>query len=290
MYEPSPRRRGLVIFGGVAALSLLLTFTNLQGGGGLPFGERLSMTLLAPFQRAIAWVVDGGGAVWSDYVALVELKQDNDRLQETVDRLFFENNALVERLKQVKRVEELLASPVGKEFASVVTRVIGRDTSNRVQIVILDRGSADGVAEGMPVITHRGLVGRIVRASSSVSKCLLITDVRSAVDGVTQESRDRLTAVGANVGTLDVRYLSVDADVHEGDRVVSSGMGGIFPEGLHIGTLEALHDRPDSLFKKARVVPAVDFDRLEEALVLKVALTPTPTLQETLAEPERRRE
>ncbi|MBF0170302.1 MAG: rod shape-determining protein MreC [Nitrospinae bacterium] len=287
MNGSSSRRRNFAIFGAVAAVSLVLTLTNIPGGGGLAYTERASMTLLAPFQRAIAWGVQGGHTIWKNYLALVDLKKENEYLRVTADRLAFENNALVERLKQIKRVEELLASPQGVAYTTVVARVIGRDTSNRVQIAILDRGTADGVEEGMPVITHRGLVGRIVRASTTVSKLLLITDVRSAVDAVTQESRDRLTVAGVNEERLDVRYLSVDADAHEGDRVVSSGMGGIFPAGLLIGTLVGVADQADSLFKEATVVPAVDFDRLEEALVLKVPRRPAPVLEDAPTDGER---
>jgi rod shape-determining protein MreC len=273
----------LVIVAAVVVISLSLTLTNLEGAAGAPFAERAAITVFGPFQRAVNWIADAGGVIWNDYIALVDLKQENERLRRHVDRLTFENNALLERAKQLSRLGALLADPMARQFPHEVAQVIARDTTNRVRIVILNKGSNQGVAVGMPVITHQGLVGRVVRAAPDVSKCLLVSDIRSAVDAIAQESREQMVAVGANGENLEIRYLSVDADIHDGDRVVTSGLGGLFPAGLLIGELHNVRAHPDSLFMEGELIPSVDLSRLEEALILKVDLFSPEEMRERLA-------
>jgi rod shape-determining protein MreC len=121
----------------------------------------------------------------------------------------------------------------------------------------------------MPVVTHRGLVGRVVRVSYASSKVLLITDIRSAVDCVVQETRDSLVAIGQSSRELEVKYLNVDAKVTKDDRVISSGLGRVFPKGLLIGSLSNIGKVGDSLFLKAKLSPSVDLARIEEVLIIR---------------------
>lgn len=266
----APRKHlNLIVLAALLALTLSLLVSNLKEKTYLNLFEKAVLTVMGPVQGAIEWGVTGGYGLWDSYIYLVGVREENRDLRRRVDKLAFENTQLVERLKRYKRIDGLISFPRLSSIPYEVVRVIGRDTTGRVRVITVNKGSDHGLAEKMPVITHRGLVGRVVRVSRWASKVLLITDVRSAVDALTQESRDTLVAVGSNAAEIDARYLSAGADVRDGDRVISSGLGGVFPKGLLIGFLTDIKPAGDSLFVSARLKPAVDLEKIEEALVLK---------------------
>jgi len=264
----------------LVVFTFALLLANLRQDSSANAFERAAMALVAPFQSLAGWTVGKVFEVWDSYLYLVNVKDENRVLRLAVDRLAFENTLLTERFKSYQRIEELLAFPRLDTLPYEAARVIGRDTTGRVRMIILNKGSAHGVARDMPVLTHRGLVGRVVLASATACKALLITDVRSAVDAVAQESRDTMIASGANRDTLEARYLLANAQIAEGERVISSGLGGVYPKGLLIGALTGVHREPDSLFVEARIRPTADLDRIEEALILKAAPHETITPEE----------
>ncbi|VAX25331.1 Rod shape-determining protein MreC [hydrothermal vent metagenome] len=263
------RYQNLLILAALVVLTLSILLSNLREKSSLNAVERVVIAVLSPFQDIVGWSVGKASLAWENYLHLVDVKKENAKLGRSLDRLVFENGLLTERLKHFERLESLLSFPKVSMIPFEAARIIGRDTLGRVKLLIINKGAGDGLAEGMPVITHRGLVGRVVRVSGSASKALMITDVRSAVDAVVQETRGQLVASGSNLPTLEVRYLSVGADVTEGERVISSGLGGVFPKGLLVGSLTNIKKEGDSLFLSARLEPAVDLDRIEEVLVLK---------------------
>lgn len=266
----APRKHlNLIVLAALLALTLSLLVSNLKEKTYLNLFEKAALTVMGPVQGSIEWGVTSGYGLWDSYISLVGVREENRELRRRVDKLAFENTQLVERFKRYKRIDGLISFPRLSSIPYEVVRVIGRDTTGRVRVITVNKGSDHGLAEKMPVITHRGLVGRVVRVSRWASKVLLITDVRSAVDALTQESRDTLVAVGSNAAEIDARYLSAGADVREGDRVISSGLGGVFPKGLLIGFLTDIRPAGDSLFVSARLKPAVDLGKIEEALVLK---------------------
>lgn len=269
------RYQNLLILAALIVLTLSILLSNLREKSSLNAIERVSIAVLSPFQDMVGWGAAHAFLAWENYLHLVDVKKENRRLGRSLDRLAFENALLTERLKHFGRLESLLSFPKVSMIPFEAARIIGRDTLGRVKLLIINKGSGDGLKENMPVITHRGLVGRVVRVSGSAAKVLIITDVRSAVDAVVQETRDQLVASGANSPTLEVRYLSVGSDVTEGERVVSSGLGGVFPKGLLVGVLANIKKEGDSLFLSARLEPAVDLNKIEEVLVLKGSSTDT---------------
>ncbi|MBI4829621.1 MAG: rod shape-determining protein MreC [Nitrospinae bacterium] len=255
----------------LVVFTFALLLANLRKDSSTDILERAAVAIVAPFQNLAGWTVGKVFAVWDSYLYLVNVKDENQRLRLAVDRLAFENTLLTERFKSYQRIEELLAFPRLDTLPFEAARVIGRDTTGRVRMIFLNKGSAHGVARDMPALTHRGLVGRVTLVSATACKVLLITDVRSAVDAVAQESRDAMVASGANRDTLEARYLLANAQVAEGERVLSSGLGGVYPKGLLIGALTGIRREDDSLFVEARIRPTADLDRIEETLILKAA-------------------
>lgn len=263
------KHQDLIIISSLLIVTLFLLLSNLREKSSLNIVERAVLSVFAPFQESVSWGVGKASMVWDDYIYLVDVHEKNKRLKKAADKLSFENNILVERIKLYGRLEKLVTLPRLDETEFEVASVIGRDTTGRALLVTINKGSENGVKENMPVVTHKGLAGRVVRVSSSAAKVLLITDVRSAIDAIVQETRDGLVATGSNLPLLDTRYLAVNAKVKDGDRVISSGFGGTFPKGLLIGILKDAHSVKDSLFKTAKIIPAADLNHLEEVIVLK---------------------
>jgi rod shape-determining protein MreC len=146
--------------------------------------------------------------------------------------------------------------------------VIGRDPSPFLGYILIDLGSDTGLRRDMPVVTQQGLVGTIVELNCCAAKVRLITDPDSAVNARLQTTRDEGVAVGRFGGALELEYLSQQAEVAPGDLVLTSGLGGTFPEGLVIGTVSAVQRQDYEVLQKASLTPAVDFNRLEIVLII----------------------
>jgi rod shape-determining protein MreC len=166
-----------------------------------------------------------------------------------------------------ERLRRLLGFAEATTVRTLAARVIAEDASSWFRTIEIDRGLADGVAEGMPVANAAGLVGRVVRCTPHASRVLLITDASSAVAVLVQDQRIRGVCRGQG-GGLALDYASVEETIQVGDGVVTSGMGGVFPKGLVVGYVRSVNLEQFGLFQTVEVEPAVDFSHLEEVLVL----------------------
>ena len=152
--------------------------------------------------------------------------------------------------------------------AGVVGQIIGTDLSNLLYTIFINVGANDGIAKDMPVITHRGLVGRVTEVGPNSAQVLLMIDPASSVNAVIQNSRVEGIIRGELGGTLVMERLPQGENVAPGDLVLTSGLGGNFPDKLVIGQITEVFQRDLDLFQAARVRSTVDFGRLETVLVL----------------------
>lgn len=150
----------------------------------------------------------------------------------------------------------------------LTANVIGRDPSPLLQYFILDRGSDDGIRRDMPVVTASGLVGRVVQVTNSASRVLPITDPTSAVNARLQDTRDEGTVVGQPGGGLSLNYISQQAKIASGQTVITSGLGGIYPPGIIIGTVNAIQRLDYEVLQRADLLSAVNFGNLEIVLII----------------------
>ncbi len=194
---------------------------------------------------------------------------ENEELQTLVDQLIIENVRLREaEIENVTLREQLNFKQANPSFELLSAQMIGRDPSSLLSYLIVDRGTAEGVAVGMPVLTHRGLVGRITETNPHSSKVLLITDVSSSVNALIQESRATGVVQGRIGQGLVMRYIQQEEGIKEGDLVLTSGLGGNFPTRLIIGQVTAVRKKDVELFQEAEVRPAVNFHELEMVMIL----------------------
>jgi rod shape-determining protein MreC len=204
---------------------------------------------------------------WESYVWLLEVQEENVLLREQVGQLQEELNRVRESAIQFERLRNQLEfasqNPSGKLFAEIISE----STDGLYQIRLINRGSHHGVQRNFAVILQEGLVGRIQAVSPAQSQVQLVIDQRSRVPALIQRTRTRGLVFGMHSG-LELRQVSRRAEIEIGDRVISSGLGRMFPKGTLIGRVIAVRQEPHELFQSAILEPAVDFDRLEEVFVL----------------------
>ena len=251
----------------VGFVLLLLSSSSGERPAWNPVGQ-LVIELTAPIQHLIQKSADGVEDFWLNYFQLIQVRQENISLKATVDSLKMENNRYRERLSTHERLQELLQFKQTISRPVLAAQVVGLDPTGWFKSVIINKGSKAGLGLNMPVVDANGVVGKIVSFSSNYAKVLLIIDQNSAVDCLVQRSRDRGMAMGLSAETCKLNYVVKSSEVAEGDRVVTSGLGGIFPKGLPVGEIMNVQDISGKLFKEIAMRPAVDFSKLEEVLVI----------------------
>lgn len=223
---------------------------------------------VAPFQELATRAVDGARDVWRHYFDLVGVSYENQRLAAELAR---ERERLA-RQRELELENERLRSLLGfartLPHATVAAEIVAKDPSLWFKTVIINKGSAQGLRRGLPAVTAQGVAGRVTDTGERQSKLLLIVDRNSAVDALVQRSRARGIVKGASGDECFLDYVMHEEDVRPGDEVVTSGLDGIYPKGLRIGTVAAVSFQGSDFFKSVRVTPAVNFERLEEVLVI----------------------
>jgi rod shape-determining protein MreC len=249
-------------------LALSLISANLHSRENMSFFESLVVGITSPVQKAVWGIIGGVGSVWRGYFYLVGLEKENQALKRELQELklqmnrYREADLANERLRALLNFKKSIATPL------LPAQVVAFDPSGWFQTILIDKGRNDGVVQDMAVVSAEGLVGRIIGVGSHHAKVLLILDGNSAVDGYIQRSRARGVLVGLGLELCLLKYVQRNEDVQVGDQVISSGMGGVFPKGLHVGTVQEVVRGSSGLFQRVEVKPAVNFSRLEEVLVV----------------------
>lgn len=257
----------------VLAISVLLIFTlisaSLRDPHPLQPLENLVITLTAPVFNAVRATGAAISRVWRGYFYLVGVQAENELLrQKTLENqskeaLYQETFLEKERLRKLLEFRDQAALPV------TGARIIGFDFSIWFKCAFLDKGIKEGIKEGMPVINASGIVGRIVECYPSYSKVLLLIDRSSAVDAIVQRNRLRGILEGIGSNRCFLRFVHKNQDVQTGDIILASGLGGVYPQGMILGSVIAVDKKVPGLFQEIEVEPAADFTRLEEVLIVK---------------------
>ena len=198
------------------------------------------------------------------------LSGENQTLREENERLTVEITRLREVEREFQEQQRLFENrPLKPGDRLVAASVFANDPTNVSAVIAIDRGSSDGLQEGMVVLTPQGsLVGTISRVLDNAAWVTLITDQTSAVSALIQESRAQGVVVGAANGTLTLEFVEETADVKAGDFVLTSGIGGRYPRGELIGQVVEVELVSPELFQEVQIQPLADLSRLETVLVL----------------------
>ncbi len=254
-------------------LSILsLGFSVLHNNGALHPVEDLIGRIAAPVQGLAADVSTSAARTLGDMRGFSELRADNAGLDTRVDQL----TAELARLRATERENESLREAVGytlehPELEMAAAKVIGKDSSNLLDLLIIDRGRSSGLEEGMPVVWRGGLAGRIVSVAGGTARILPLTSSGSAVNVVLQgEFADADGVLTAQPdGTLLMSNILETDLVEPGQFVITSGLGGTFPRGILVGQIVNVRRLTSSVLKEADVRPFVRPDTLDTVQVIK---------------------
>jgi len=256
---------GLIVFFAASLTILILPRQPLDpesGSGGVVIG------LVAPFQKVATNSIQFAKEVWRGYFQLVSVAAENQRLKRLLAEAVEENHRLAEVDLSNQRLRDLLKFRETLPRQVVAAQVVGRDPSPWFQTIIIDKGTTDGVIKTSPVVVAEGVVGQVIDASERYAKVLLIVDQDSAVDALVQRSRARGVIKGDGELGCIFQYVLRKDDVGVGDIVVTSGLDGVFPKGLRVGQVSEVVRRNAGLFQNVTITSFVDFEKLEEVLVI----------------------
>ena len=247
--------RPLIVFSLISVL--LLTFYIREGEAGPIHAVRSGVTTITSPVRfvgsAVAAPFNAIGNVFSNLTAsqdtLDELKKQNEELTSKVAELS-------EAQKTAERLEGLVGLQSTYNLKSTAARIVGASGDAWTSTVTIDKGSADGLTINMPVTSSAGVIGQIIDVSAKTSTVRLIGDENSGVSAMVQD------------GTLRLEYVSVDSDVKVGDIIVTSGIGGVFPKGLPLGTVSSVEKSANDVYYTIVVRAQTTAENNEEVLVI----------------------
>jgi rod shape-determining protein MreC len=233
--------------------------------------EGIASTALAPLQMGVSTLADQGSGFVATITRVRDLADENAEYKDEIDQLQSQVVKMRELEVENADLRNLLSMKVRTGPGALIpVQVIARDDTPYVQAITIDHGATDGITQDAVVITHQGLVGLVVKVDPTSSKVRLINDLNSSVS-VRLQTESRTTGVlrGQSQGNLMViAYIPQTDVVTPGDVVLTSGLGGIYPEGLVVGKVARVERKDADPFQAAVVEAAVAMDKLERLYVL----------------------
>ena len=274
------RNRVLLTSGALLILSLHLISTGVHPGDLAARPQSIILEIISPVTGAFTHLSDGASSITRDYFELVHVREENAHLRDQLAKVKSDQARLAELEVENSHLAELVALKDALGTNAIAANVIGSDANGISRTLVLSSGSDNGLHPGMAVLANQGVVGKIIAVSPNASRVLLIDDHNSALDGFDQRSRARGIVAGMVDDGVILKYADRSQDIRAGDTIVTSGLDGIFPRGLLVGTIQSVHREGPGLFLGVRIAPAVDFHELEQVLILT---QPPPHLEDQAA-------
>ena len=198
-----------------------------------------------------------------------QLLKDNQQLQQQLFLLRSDLLRMAELSQENRRLRELLGSPVTQDSRKLVARILSVDSDPFVYQIVIDKGVEHHVYEGQPVVNDQGVIGQVVSVGKTSSRVLLITDISHALPVRVLRNDLRAIASGTgNINELTLKNLPRNVDIKDGDILVTSGMGGHFPEGYPVAKVTRFANEEQSPFAEIKAEPLATLDRLRYVLLL----------------------
>lgn len=254
----------------IIILIFLVVITNTDIAK-MSYVENIVSTLVMPIQNGLTYLkgkLTGNDSFFQD---INNLKEENENLKK-------KNSELEQSLREyeiVKSENDTLKEYMNlkdkyKDYTTMPAYVINKDISNYSNTVVINVGEKDGIKENMTVIADEGLVGHVISVTDHTAKVQTIIDTATAVTSTISTTKDTIIVQGTleNSGELKATYIPTDATVLQGDNVETSGLGGIYPKGIHIGTIKEVYNTKNPTDRYATVETAVGFSKLATVLVI----------------------
>ena len=269
MYKDK-KNGALGIFITMVVLIILVLLTNTENNNLTAF-ENATSKLITPIQNGLAHLknkINGNNTFFTD---INNLQTENDELKK-------KNNELEQELRKLETIktenqslkEYLSLTEKYADYKTVPADVINRDISNYAKTIVINVGSKQDIKEGMTVIGAEGLVGYIISVTDNTAKVQTIVDTASSVSCLMSTTRDPIICKGTLDGssTLKAMYIPTEAQIIQGDSIETSGIGGIYKKGIHIGNVEQVVNTNNSIDRYAIIKTAVNIEKIETVLVV----------------------
>ena len=235
------------------------------------FYDRVIVAGTSWIQMGISWSLDHLVSGFQNYAYLLHTRQQNLELLDENRRLLNAIAGLKETEQENIRLRRLLHFEEKFNLTTVVARVIAKDVSTEFRAIRINRGESSGLKRDMAVVTNEGIVGRVLRVQSNTADVVTVLDLLSAVDSIVERSRARGVVEGMTDDSCQLRYTLRTDDIKGGDVLITSGLGGVFPKGIPVGTVSKVNRKEFGITQEVEVRPSVDFSTLEEVLVITKA-------------------
>ena len=259
---------GIVIT--IIILILIVIFSNREANTS--FFENIANKLVMPVQNGLTYLknkVSGNSTFFTD---INNLKAENQELKEKNSQL----EQSLRELENIKTENETLKEYLGLnekygEYKTIPGYIIDKDISNYSKTIVINIGKNDGIEEKMTVIADEGLVGHVISVTENTAKVRTIIDTASSISCLMSTNKDSIVCKGTldNNSELKAMYIPTDANLVQGDSIETSGLGGIYPKGIHVGTIKKIITTKNITDRYALVETAVDFSKLNTVLVIK---------------------
>lgn len=254
----------------IIILIILVIFTN-TNSENISIIENIANNIVMPIENGLTYLKNKLNNNDKFFENIDELKSEREALQQ-------KNSQLEQQLREFEIIknenEQLkqqlnLAEKYG-QYTTVPGTVISRDISNYSKTLVINIGSDNGVQEKMTVIADEGLVGYVVSTTNKTAKIQIITDSASATSCIASSTRDTMICKGTieNKSVLSASNIATDARIIQGDSVETSGLGGIYVKGIHVGSIKKVNSGSNKTDSYATIQTAVDFEKLETVLVI----------------------
>ncbi len=268
LFDNKPLLIAVILF-----IILLMLLIITAGSGNISGVPSVLGGVLEPVQGAFYTATEAIVGFFSGFVNDAELEAENIALKEQVAELSAEISELAEMRMENERLRSLLQyKQENTKFETVTARVTGRSPGQWFVVFTINSGVSSGIKKDMAVINAQGLIGRVIDTGANWAKVMAIIDPLSGVAGIVERTRDNGTVKGTvateGTPTMTMVHLPLDADLMPGDKVITSGLGGVFPKGIPIGTVLEVSQGRDNAQTNAKIMPAVDFVHLEEVMVI----------------------
>mgnify|MGYP001860905598 FL=1 len=258
---------GIVIT--IVILILIVIFSNTDSE--ISFLDNAASKLVMPVQNGLTYLknkISGNSTFFTD---INNLKQENEELSKRNSEL----EQSLRELESIKSENETLKEYLGLtekygEYNTVPAYIINKDISNYSKTVVINVGSDDGIKENMTVIADQGLVGHVISVTSDTAKVRTIVDTSSSVSCLLSTTDESIVCKGTleEDSALRAMYIPDDDGIIQGDSVETSGLGGIYPKGIHVGSIKRVVNTQNATDRYAIVETAVDFEKLDTVLVI----------------------
>ena len=250
-------------------LILIVIFSNSESE--ISILESITSKVIMPIQTGITYIKNGFNKNEAFFVDIETLKKENMQLKD-------KNSELEKSLRELENIktqndtlkEYLELDKKYGEYDTIPGYIINNEISNYSKTVIINIGAKDGVQKEMAVISDKGLVGHVISVTENTAKVKTIIDTSSSISSILSTTSETIVCKGTmEQNILKATYIPTNINIIQGDSVKTSGIGGIYPKGIHIGNVKEVVNTQNMIDRYAVVEPAVNFNKLNTVLVVK---------------------